>query len=89
MHSASVTVNAPEAWWILGDGGNWSTNGGKGWVRVVGRSIFFPDEGDGVSQLKLTPVGGGSTLLIPLDTTFVGNGHYTAKFLVPATVETG
>ena len=38
-----IAVNTPEVWWTLGDNGNSATNGGKGWVRIFGRSVALGD----------------------------------------------
>ena len=39
--AGNVTVNVPEIWWALGDAGKAATNGGKGWLRIFGRSIHL------------------------------------------------
>eukprot|EP01052_Picozoa_sp_SAG31_P032905 SAG31_NODE_3657_length_4018_cov_1.668538_4_plen_465_part_00 len=35
--SAPLQVNAPDLWWAMGDGGNYSTQGG--WARIFGRGL--------------------------------------------------
>jgi hypothetical protein len=74
-----VTVNSPEVWWALGDAGDKATNGGKGWVRLFGRSIHL---GSGGSSLRLTD-SLGNTTTVPMDTGFSHTGAYCARFRIP------
>jgi hypothetical protein len=53
-----VGVNVPDVWWTLGDGGNSSSNGGAGWVRLFGRSIHLPGAAGGGAQLRLVAPDG-------------------------------
>lgn len=82
-----IAVNTPEVWWTLGDNGNSATNGGKGWVRIFGRSVAL---GDGPSQLKLTHSSDlGISVVIPMDKTFNHTGRYCAKFPIPSDLAVG
>ena len=80
-----VTVNAPEVWWALGDAGDSATNGGKGWVRLFGRSIHL---GSGGSTLQLTDSTGKATT-IPMEAGFSHTGAYCARFRIPAGLSPG
>jgi|EP01046_Picozoa_sp_COSAG06_P059486 hypothetical protein len=79
-------VNIPEVWWALGDAGTSATNGGKGWVRLFGRSIAL---GDGPSRLKLTHSEDGKATLIPMEQNFSHTGSYCARFRIPADLAPG
>lgn len=37
--SKTVLINAPDPWWLQGDGGNFAAPGG--WVRIFGKSLNF------------------------------------------------
>ena len=48
--SGVVTVNAPDPWWVQGDGGERGSPGG--WLRVFGKSLSFK----GYADVKSAPV---------------------------------
>lgn len=89
--AAVVEVNTPEAWWLLGDAGKTASTGGLGWVRVMGRSLFFPSEGTDNSTLRLTSLDTGSQepVLIHLDPSFDAHNEYTVRFAIPAGLAAG
>ena len=41
--SNTFYINKPELWWVQGDQGSWSSNGG--WLRVFGKSMYFDQTG--------------------------------------------
>ena len=91
---APKAFNVPEIWWVLGDGGNWSTNAGGGWVRLFGRSIHLSARagtaaGSAAGQLRLIHAADGAVTLLPLDSGFAHNGPYTARFWIPAGLAPG
>ena len=55
--SETVLVNAPEVWWMQGDGGSFASPGG--WLRVFGNSLNF----GGQSEIRLEASDGSRTLL--------------------------
>lgn len=60
--SPTVLVNAPDPWWVLGDGGGHATAGG--WIKVFGRSLHLAvagaTPGKPAPLVRLVRKGGGS-----------------------------
>jgi len=50
--SEAVTLNAPDPWWLQGDGGCTEASPG-GWLRIFGKSLHF----DSPSQVRLESAG--------------------------------
>ena len=45
-----TSINAPDVWWSLGDAGASASSPG-GWLRIIGRSLAFRDNGDCVAPV--------------------------------------
>eukprot|EP01052_Picozoa_sp_SAG31_P036043 SAG31_NODE_4439_length_3228_cov_1.409076_2_plen_132_part_00 len=65
--------------------GDSATNGGRGWVRLFGRSIHL---GSGSSTLQLTDSSGKATM-IPMEAGFSHTGPYCARFRIPVGLPPG
>ncbi len=57
--SAPMVVNAPDVWWLQGDGGETASPGG--WVRLFGKCLSF----SGPVQVRLAMDGGKAVTLKP------------------------
>ena len=45
-----TSINAPDVWWSIGDAGASASSPG-GWLRIIGRSLAFRDDGDCVAPV--------------------------------------
>ncbi len=76
--SETVLVNAPEVWWLQGDGGNFASPGST--LRVFGNSLNF----GGQSQIELKAANGSRTLLKAAHA-----DAYSLSAMLPATLNAG
>ena len=76
--SPTVCINAPDPWWVQGDGGETASPGG--WLRVLGKSLNF----GGVSAGRLEGEQGAQAALEP-----AAADNYSLRFAVPADLKPG
>ncbi len=76
--SNDLSINAPEAWWWNGDGGEFATPGG--WLRVFGKSLCF----GGSSDARLRSSDGRVVELKAIQA-----DGYALRFAIPRDLESG
>ncbi len=76
--SKTVTINAPDPWWMQSDGRATGTPGG--WLRVFGKSLNF----GGTSRAELRDASGAKTVI----TAGSGDG-FALKFNLPKSLKLG
>ena len=76
--SKTFLVNAPDPWWLQGDGGEGATPGG--WLRVFGKSLGF----GGVSRALLRDER-GKVIVLPA----APNDGFALRFTLPKALTPG
>ena len=79
--SEAVTLNAPDPWWLQGDGGSTAASPG-GWLRIFGKSLQF----EAPSQVRLD--GAGKKIVLAAQKT-KDTGGYALSVAVPTDLPAG